>query len=134
MSQTSLPLHPQFDLARLKLHLQEHPEQAEQIAIAQFTYYLEALEENRKLEKKLQSSCLPSFSRLSNTRVQKEYDDLLQEHKKLLSSYARLRQKNQNLRELIDSLTHDNSPLPSPKKQQCFFTNIPCNRARETLF
>ena len=53
MHQTYLPLHAQFDIARLKLHLQEHPEQAQQIAIEQFTYYLEALEENRKLEQKL---------------------------------------------------------------------------------
>ena len=114
MCQTSLPLHAQFDIARLKLHLKNHPEQAQQIAIDQFTYYLEALEENRKLEQKLRSPSLPSFSsQLSNTRIQNEYDDLREEHKKLLNAYARLRQENQNLMELIDTPNNDNSPLTS---------------------
>ncbi len=104
MYQTSLPLHAQFDIARLKLHLKEHPEQAQQIAIEQFTYYLEALEENRKLEKKLQSPSFPSFPKLSNTKIQKEYDDLRQEHKKLLSSYGRLYRENHKLKQLSSFL------------------------------
>ena len=112
MCQTSLPLHAQFDIARLKLHLKNHPEQAQQIAVDQFTYYLEALEENRKLEQKLQSPSLVSFE-VSNTKIQNEYDDLREEHKKLLNAYARLRQENQNLMELIDTPNNDNSPLTS---------------------
>ncbi len=66
MDETSLPLHAQFDIARLKLHLKEHPEQAEHIAIQQFTYHLELLEENQKLMELIDSltnenSPLPSF-------------------------------------------------------------------------
>ncbi|MGK7893115.1 MAG: hypothetical protein AB4372_05650 [Xenococcus sp. (in: cyanobacteria)] len=113
MYQTSLPLHAEFDITRLKLHLQEHPEQAQQIAIEQFTYYLEALEENRKLEQKLQSPSLSSCSQISNTRLQNEYDDLRQEYKKILNAYTRLRRENQNLMELINTPSNDNSPLPS---------------------
>ncbi|MDJ0679933.1 MAG: hypothetical protein QNJ18_08745 [Xenococcaceae cyanobacterium MO_167.B52] len=112
MCQTSLPLHAQFDIARLKLHLKNNPEQAQQIAVDQFTYYLEALEENRKLEQKLQSPSLVSFE-VSNTKIQNEYDDLREEHKKLLNAYARLQQKNQNLMKLIDTPNNDNSPLTS---------------------
>ena len=113
MNNTSLPLHAQFDIARLKLHLQEHPEQAQQIAIDQFIYHLELLEENRKLEKKQQSPSLPSFTTLSHARLQTEYDDLRQKYIKLLNSYARLHQENQDLMELIDALTNDHSPIPS---------------------
>ncbi len=47
MFQTSLALHAQFDIVRFKLYLQQHPPQAQQIAINQFTYYLEALAENQ---------------------------------------------------------------------------------------
>ncbi len=113
MQQTSLPLHAQFDITRLKLHLQQHPEQAQQIAIDQFTYHLELLEENRKLEQKLQSPSLPSFSsQLSNTKLQNEYNDLKAEYKKLSNSYARLRRKNQNLMKLIDSPSLDNYSIP----------------------
>ena len=113
MQQTSLPLHAQFDITRLKLHLQQHPEQAQQIAIDQFTYHLELLEENRKLEQKLQSPSLPSFSsQLSNTKLQNEYNDLKAEYKKLSNSYARLRRKNQNLMKLIDSPSLDNCSIP----------------------
>ncbi len=113
MYQTSLPLHAEFDITRLKLHLQEHPEQAQQIAIDQFTFYLEALEENRQLEQKLQSPSLPSFSQISNTRLQNEYDDLRQEYKKLLNAYTRLRQENKNLMTSIDNLTNNRFPLLS---------------------
>ena len=112
MYQTSLPLHAQFDIARLKLHLQKHPEQAQQIAIDQFTYHLEAVEENRKLEKKLQSPSLPFFSRLSNTRLQNEYDDLRQEYTKLLNAYARLDQEHQKLQQLVKSPTNKHCPIP----------------------
>ncbi len=112
MYQTSLPLHAEFDITRLKLHLQEHPEQAQQIAIDQFTYYLEALEENHKLEQKLQSPSFPSFSQISNTRLQNEYNDLKAEYKKLSNSYARLRRKNQNLMKIIDSPSLDNCSIP----------------------
>ncbi len=112
MYQTSLPLHSQFDLARLKLHLQEHPEQAQQIAIDQFTYHLELLEETRKLEKKIQSVSLPSFPRLSNSRLQNEYDNLRQEHKKLLGSYAHIIQENQDLKQMMKSPTNNHSPIP----------------------
>ena len=111
MYKTSLPLHSQFDLARLKLHLQEHPEQASQIAIDQFTYHLELLEETRKLEKKLQSASEPSFPRLSNTRLQNKYDDLLQEHKKLLNAYARVNQENHQLKQMMKSPTNNYSPI-----------------------
>ncbi|MGK7893721.1 MAG: hypothetical protein AB4372_08870 [Xenococcus sp. (in: cyanobacteria)] len=113
MYQTSLPLHAQFDIARLKLHLKEHPEQAQQIALDQFTYHLELLEENQKLEQKLQSPSLPSFSsQLSNTKLQNEYNDLKAEYKKLSNSYAHLRRKNQNLMKLIDSPSLDNWSIP----------------------
>ena len=111
MYKTSLPLHSQFDLARLKLHLQEHPEQASQIAIAQFTYHLELLEETRKLEKKLESASEPSFPRLSNTRLQNKYDDLLQEHKKLLNAYAHVIQENHHLKHIRKSPTNNHSPI-----------------------
>ena len=111
MYQTSLPLHSQFDLARLKLHLQEHPEQASQIAIAQFTYHLELLEENRKLEKKLESASEPSFPRLSKTRLQKEYENLRQEHKKLLNAYARVNEENHQLKHRRKSPTNNHSPI-----------------------
>lgn len=113
MQQASLPLHAQFDIARLKLHLKEHPEQAQQIAIEQFTYHLELLEENRKLEQELQSPSLPSFPKSSNTSLQNEYDDLREEYTKLLNAYARVTQENHNLIELIDTLTNENPHIPS---------------------
>ena len=106
MYHTPLPLHAQFDIARLKLHLKEHPEQAQQIAIDQFTYHLEVLEENHKLEQKLQSLSLPSLPQLSNIRLQNEYNDLLQEYTKLLNSYACITEENQQLRETIKYLTN----------------------------
>ncbi len=104
MYQTSLPLHSQFDIARLKLHLQEHPEQAQEIAMAQFTYHLELLEETRKLEKKLQSASDPSFPRLSNTRLQNEYDDLRKEYQKILNSHSRLDRENHKLKQFLSFL------------------------------
>ena len=111
MYQTSLPLHSQFDLARLKLHLQEHPEQAQQIAIDQFTYHLELLEETRKLDKKLQSASELSFPRLSKTTLQKEYENLRQEYTKLLNAYARVNEENHQLKQMMKSPTNNYSPI-----------------------
>ncbi|MDJ0650460.1 MAG: hypothetical protein QNJ60_17335 [Xenococcaceae cyanobacterium MO_188.B19] len=113
MYHTSLPLHAEFDIVRLKLHLEEHPEQAQQIAIDQFTYHLEVLEENHKLEQKLQSISLPSLPQLNNIKLQNEYNDLLEQYTKLLNSYGRVTQENQKLRETIEYRTNEQSPIPS---------------------
>lgn len=113
MYHTPLPLHAQFDIVRLKLHLKEHPEQAQQIAIDQFTYHLEVLEENHKLEQKLQSIPLPSLPELSNIKLQNEYNDLLEQYAKIRNSYAHVTQENQKLRETIEYQTNEHSPIPS---------------------
>ncbi len=83
-----LPLHNQFDIIKLKLHLHKYPEQAKPIAIQQFTYHLEMLAENERLEaenQKLKSVSLPPFGTPSHGQLQNQYDELLAREVMMLS-------------------------------------------------
>ena len=109
----NLPLHNQFDLIKLKLHLHKHPEQAKSIAIAQFTYHLEMLAENEKLEaenQKLKSVSLPPFGTPSHGQLQKQYDELLECYTELLSKFLNLTEENQALYQLLQE---ENPELPT---------------------
>ena len=126
----TLPLHNQFDIIKLKLHLHKYPEQAKTIAIQQFTYHLEMLAENEKLEaenKKLKSVSLPPtdlefnsrsqagahsappFGTPSHGQLQKQYDELLECYSELLTKLRNLAEENKALYKL---LTEENPELP----------------------
>ncbi len=107
-----LPLHNQFDIIKLKLLLHKHPSQAKDIAIAQFTYHLEMLAENERLEaenKKLKSVSLPPFGTHSHGQLQSQYDELLECYKDLLQKFLNLGEENKALYEL---LREENPELP----------------------
>ena len=107
-----LPLHNQFDIIKLKLHLHKYPEQAKSIAIQQFTYHLEMLAENERLEaeiKQLKSVSLPPFGTPSHGQLQREYDELLECYKDLLQKFLNLGEENKALYEL---LRENNPDLP----------------------
>ncbi len=105
-----LTLEHQFEIERCKVYLQEHPEKAQKIAIAQLTCHLELVEECQRLKAentRLKSISLPPFGTPSQGRLQAEYDDLRSEYLKVLKENAHLRQDLKDLMQLIDSLTQD---------------------------
>ncbi len=113
MNNEPLSLESQFEVKRLKLHLQKYPSQSIELAIAHFEDYLQLVQEYKKLEQQKKSPSLPPIPSPSYQRLQAEYDDLLQEYKKLLMTLARLQQENQDLIELASALSDDNAPIPS---------------------
>ena len=108
----TLPLHNQFDIIKLKLHLHKYPEQAKPIAIQQFTYHLEMLAETERLEaeiKKLKSVSLPPFGTPSHGKLQSQYDDLLKCYTELLTKFRNLTEENKALYQLLQE---ENPELP----------------------
>ena len=114
----TLPLHNQFDIIKLKLYLKQHPEQAKTIAITQFTYYLEMLTENERLEtenKKLKSVSLPPFGTPSHGKLQRQYDELLECYTELLGKFRNLGEENKALYQLLQE---ENPELPHSLKRR----------------
>ncbi len=107
MKNTSLSLESQFEVERLKLHLQKHPEQAFELAIAHFEDYLQLVQEYKKLQQKPKSPSLPPIQTPSHARLQTKYDNLQQKYRNLLMDNAYLRHQNQDLNDLVDILTDD---------------------------
>ena len=116
MNDVPLSLEHQFDLTRCEIYLQQQPEKAASIALMQFRFHLERLEECQRLEaenQKLKSLSLPPFSTRSHGQLQTEYDDLRLAYLKVTQENARLRQDKKDLMQLIDSLTkEDDVSLP----------------------
>ena len=102
---TTLSLSSQFEIERLKRHLQRHPEQANFLAIAYFQDYLDLVYQYQKLEKKLSSSSPSPTARY--TKLQIDYCELLKYCIQLQTECANLREDNQALRNLIDILAPD---------------------------
>ena len=113
MNDKSLPLEYQFEVKRLKDYIAKNPQESPRLAIAYFEDYLELVQEYNKLEKQKKSPSLPPIPSPGYQRLQTEYDDLLQEYKKLLIAYASLEKENQNLTELACALSDENAPIPS---------------------
>ena len=108
----TLPLHNQFDIIKLKLLLHKHPEKAKTIAIEQFTYHLEMLAENERLEaenKKLKSVSLPPFGTPSHGQLQRQYDELLECYSDLSAKFHNLTAENKALYQLLQE---ENPELP----------------------
>ena len=125
-SQPEIPLslEAQFDLIKLKLHLEEHPEQSAQIALMQFRFYLEASEklqrlqaENKELQAKLnpQSPSLFPVPNQALTKLQQNYDELLESYAELQRAYLDICEDNKNLRQLLDILAPH---LPASLKER----------------
>ena len=112
MNDKSLSLESQFEVKRLKLHLEKYPQKAIELAISHFEDYLELVQEYKKLEQQ-KSVSLPPIPSPGYQRLQAEYDDLLEQQKKLLITVAHLHQENQNLTEVILALSNENAPIPS---------------------
>ena len=104
MNDKSLPLEYQFEVKRLKDYIAKNPQESPRLAIAHFEDYLELTQEYKKLEQQ-KSVSLPPIPSPGYQRLQTEYDDLLQEYKKLLIAYASLEKENQNLTELACALS-----------------------------
>ena len=102
---TTLSLPSQFEIERLKRHLQKHPEQANFLAIAHFQDYLELVSKYQKLEKKLSTFSEPTTAR--HAKLQIDYYELLKYCIQLLTECTNLREDNIALRELIDILAPD---------------------------
>ena len=75
MEHTYLPIEAQLEIERLKLHLENHPEQAFQLAIKHFQDYLWILLEYKKLMQQRQSLSLAHFSTSCQVELETEYED-----------------------------------------------------------
>ena len=103
----SLPLHAQFDIVRLKLHLQDHPQDAHRLAIEHFQDYLEVVHRYQALEAQLQvleakPPSLPPFLTSSHSQLQQNYDELLESYVALQANHLSLMEENQTLLELLE--------------------------------
>ncbi len=117
MNDLPLSLEAQFELARLKLHLQEHPEQAPHIAIKQFQFHLEASAQCQRLQAQLKSPSLPPFLTSSHRRLQTKYDRLRTEQIEVLQENVHLRQAKHNLVRENQQLRRDNHNLERENQQ-----------------
>lgn len=111
---TTLSLPSQFEVECLKRYLKKHPEQATSLAIIHFQDYLELVSQYQKLEKKLQSSSLPTTTK--HAKLQISYYKLLKYCIQLQRDCVNLRKDNKALTELIDILARD-LPLSLEKEQ-----------------
>ncbi len=75
MQHTYFPIEAQLEIERLKVHLQQHPEQAFQLAIKHFQDYLGILLEYEKLMQQRQSVSLPPFPTPCQVELQTEYEE-----------------------------------------------------------
>ena len=106
MNNIPLSLEAQFDLALLKLHLREYPEQAEEIALKQFQFHLEASAKCQRLQTKYDRL------RTEQSEILQQNVHLRQAKHNLVRENQQLRRENQNLMQLINTLTQESSPLP----------------------
>ncbi len=73
MQYTYFPIEAQLEIERLKVHLEDHPEQAFQLAIKHFQDYLGILLEYEKMMVLHQS--LAHFPTLCQVEVETEYEE-----------------------------------------------------------
>jgi len=106
MNNIPLSLEAQFDLALLKLHLREYPEQAEEIAFKQFQFHLEASAKCQRLQTK--------YDRLRTEQIEvlQENVHLRQVKHNLVREIQQLRRENHNQRQRIHPLTQKSALLP----------------------
>ncbi len=112
MNNQPLSLEYQFEVKRLKLYLDTHPQESLRLAIAHFEDYLELVHEYKKLDQKYKSNSLPPITKKIYARLQSEYYDLREEYIKTQKENAYLKKENHDLMQLIDAMTDDKSPLP----------------------
>ncbi len=117
MNDKSLSLESQFEVKRLKLYLDTHPQESLRLAIAHFEDYLELVHEYKKLDQKYKSNCLSPIITKIYARLQSEYYDLREEYIKAQKENAYLKKENHDLMQLIDAMTDDKSPLPDFLRQ-----------------
>ena len=124
MNNIPLSLEAQFDLALLKLHLREYPEQAEEVALKQFQFHLEASvkcqrfkAENQQLKAQLKSPSLPPFLISSHQRLQTKYERWQTEQTEILQENVHLRQAKHNLVRENQQLRRENYNLVRENQQ-----------------
>ena len=96
MNNESLPVESELSVRILKDYIAKNPHEAPRLAIEHFEDYLFVVSKCKELLKKLEpqkSVFLPPIPSPGYQRLQTEYDDLLQEYKKLLIAYASLEKK-----------------------------------------
>ena len=115
---TTVPLHAQFDVIKLRLHLNKHPQDSHRLAIEHFQDYLEVVERYKKLEKKLKAPSLPPIPTPSHARLQKDYDELLESYTEVLAQFRNLSEENKAMIQLLESLTNEDFDLPPSVKER----------------
>ena len=101
---TTLSLHSQFDIIRLKLYLRNHPEKAQELAVGHYQDYLEVVARYKQLleeNQKLKSVSLPPFGTPSHGQLQRQYDELLECYTELLGKFRNLSEENKALYQLL---------------------------------
>ena len=114
----TLPLHVQFDVIKLKLDLNKHPEDAQELAVEHFSDYLEVVERYKQLlaeNKKNESLSLFPVQTQSHGQLQRDYDELLECYMELLAKFRNLAEENKALYQLV---TEQNFNLPSSVKRR----------------
>ena len=117
MNNQPLPLESQFQVQRLKLYLEQNPEKGIELAIAHFEDYLELANYCNKLESQKKSPSLPPIPPPNYEKLKAEYDDLRQQHIKVLTDNQSLRHQVKELIELACALSDDDAPVPSFLKE-----------------
>ena len=113
MNDLPLSLEAQFDLALLKLHLREYPEQAEEIAFKQFQFHLEASAKCQRLQTKYDRLRTEQIEVLQeNVHLRQVKHNLVREIQQLRRENQQLRRENQNQRQRIRTLTPKSALLP----------------------
>ena len=106
-------LYTEFEVERLKRYLDKNPHEAYRLAIAHFSDYLELTAEYKKLEKQLNTSKLPPLP--NQTKIQADYEELLEFYIELQKAYSNLGEDNRALRDLVNLLAED---IPIAKNSQ----------------
>ena len=103
---TTVPLHAQFDVIKLRLHLRQHPQDSHRLAIEHFQDYLEVVERYKKLEaehQQLKSPSLPPLTTPSHGQLQRKYDELFKAYQELLRHHKNLVEENDALLVLLEN-------------------------------
>ena len=106
-------LYTEFEVERLKRYLDQNPQEAYRLAITHFSDYLELASEYKKLEQKFQSLSLTNLT--NETKIQADYEELLEFYIELQKAYSNLGEDNRALRDLVNLLAED---IPIAKNSQ----------------